>query len=244
MCRCLPCYRYPGPGALLFTLLWSWLILPWLQFSYFLKLYILLFTPLKKNPSLWGANRERSICNVCISRMVEWMAMSFPHWALGVPDLVVSDVITMVIKMNFFKDEVNYLSCFLHCLKAKSSLLAPHENLCLLHASDDICSHPVHLSAPSIVLMVLSTDGLTHTYPQPFPSATALWGWSGDIVLVSMTSGETTGVKLFSFLIKKNRAGEHFVLCTSILFPTWNLEKQPLSWVRQHGWGTIHPTGW
>ena len=55
--------------------------------------------------------------------------MSFPHWALGVPDLVVSDVITMVIKMNFFKDEVNYLSCFLHCLKAKSSLLAPHENL-------------------------------------------------------------------------------------------------------------------
>lgn len=55
--------------------------------------------------------------------------MTSPHWALGVPDLAVSAVISMVVKINFLKDGFNYISCFSPCLKAKPKLLAQHENL-------------------------------------------------------------------------------------------------------------------
>lgn len=55
--------------------------------------------------------------------------MSSLHWALGGSDLIVSKLIKMIIKMSFLKYKSNYISCFSHHLKAKSNLLAQHENL-------------------------------------------------------------------------------------------------------------------
>lgn len=119
-----------------------------------------------------------------------------------VPDLVFSDVIRRGVKMSFIKYKSSDISCFSHCLKAKSNLLA-HENLCLLYAFDHICSHSAHLSAPVIVLMAVSIEVLTHSYPPP----PTLWGWASDIVLASVTLGEITGVELldkFFFWLKKS----------------------------------------
>lgn len=79
-----------------------------------------------------------------------------------------------------------------HHLKAKYNLVAHYENLSAYSVSNHICSHFVHLSAPVIVVMVLSIHRLTHSTLQP----PALWGWPTDIILARAMLGEITRVGL------------------------------------------------
>ena len=58
--------------------------------------------------------------------------------------------------MSFLKHKSNCISfCFSHCLRLG---LAQSEKLCLLYASEHICSHSAHLSALVIAVMVPSSD--------------------------------------------------------------------------------------